>query len=88
MTIQAETEQPTGYPFRAVRAGLTYWDVDASGNMRFPEGGYIELSTRELAPEIPGPDTSRLYLRDDGTGKSQLCVRFPSGAVQVISTEP
>jgi parallel beta-helix repeat protein len=88
VTIQAETEQPGGYAFRAIRAGLTYWDVDASGNMRFPEGGYIELSKREGDPEIPLPNTARLYLRDDGGGRAQLCARFASGAVQVISTEP
>lgn len=49
--------------------------------------GYAEL------PEISDPaagaaNTARMFCRDNGSGKSQLCVRFASGAVQVIATEP
>ena len=29
-----------------------------------------------------------LYTRLDSVGKQQLCVRFGSGAIQVLSTEP
>ena len=32
--------------------------------------------------------TVRFFARDNGSGKSQLCVRFKSGTVQVIATEP
>ncbi len=28
------------------------------------------------------------FFRNDGNGKAQYCVRFPSGAVQIIATEP
>jgi hypothetical protein len=50
-------------------------------------GDYLEL------PEISNPlaasaNTGRLYCRDNGAGKSQIVARFPSGAVQVIATEP
>jgi hypothetical protein len=43
-------------------------------------------------PEIsdpPAPATGGItYYRDNGAGKTQLVTRFPSGAVQVIVTEP
>ena len=34
------------------------------------------------------PRRARLYLKDNGSGKTQLCIRFNSGAVQVIATQP
>lgn len=87
VTVQAETERATGYPFRAIRGGVTYWDVDAAGNTRAPQGSYHEMKER-TDPPAPAVDTARLYVRDNGAGKTQLCVRFATGAVQVISTEP
>lgn len=36
----------------------------------------------------PGANVARIFVRDNGSGKLQLCVRFPTGAVQVIETEP
>ena len=32
--------------------------------------------------------TARLFCRDNGSGKSQLCVIFATGAIQVVATEP
>lgn len=48
---------------------------------------HIEL-TEMTEPDAPATNSGRLYLKDDGGGKTQLCVRFPTGAVQVIATEP
>jgi hypothetical protein len=31
---------------------------------------------------------ARLFTRDNGSGKTQLCVRFATGAAIVIATEP
>jgi len=39
-------------------------------------------------PTAPSANKGRLYCKDNGSGKSQLVVRFPTGAVQVIATEP
>lgn len=36
----------------------------------------------------PAADYGRLYLRDNGSGKTQLVARFATGAVQVIATQP
>jgi len=49
--------------------------------------GYLEGS--EIAdPAAPAADKGRLYFKDNGAGKTQLVARFPTGAVQVIATEP
>jgi hypothetical protein len=40
-------------------------------------------------PSAPTADRARLFARDaNALGKMQLCVRFPSGAVEVIATAP
>jgi hypothetical protein len=42
-----------------------------------------EMST----PAAPAGNRARLFVRDNGAGKTQLCVRFPTGAVKVLATE-
>jgi hypothetical protein len=39
-------------------------------------------------PPAPAANLARVYAKDNGAGKTQLVVRFPTGAVQVIATEP
>jgi hypothetical protein len=43
----------------------------------------IEIST----PSAPSSNHARLFVRDNGSGKTQLCVRFPTGPVKVLATE-
>lgn len=43
------------------------------------------VSATPSAPVVVGAGV--LFFRDRGDGKSQLCVRFPSGATQILSTE-
>ena len=38
--------------------------------------------------DAPAANGARLYSRDNGAGKSQLVVRFNTGAIQVLATEP
>lgn len=40
------------------------------------------------APSAPAANKVRLFSRDNGSGKTQLCAIFPTGAVQVLATEP
>ena len=49
-------------------------------------GGMSFTEISDLA--APAVNVGRLYARDNGAGKTQLVVRFNSGAIQVISTEP
>lgn len=39
-------------------------------------------------PDAPAANQAKLYIRDNGSGKTQLCARFSSGAVQVLATQP
>jgi hypothetical protein len=50
--------------------------------------GYVNFSEQSSDPTAPGANQARLFVRDDGGGKTQLCVRFNTGAVQVLATEP
>jgi hypothetical protein len=44
----------------------------------------VEIAT----PSVPGSNHARLFVRDNGSGKTQLCVRFHTGAVKVLATQP
>lgn len=48
---------------------------------------YIDV-TEMATPPAPAANIARLFVKDNGAGKTQLCVRFNTGAVQIISTEP
>lgn len=39
-------------------------------------------------PAAPGANGFRLFSKDNGAGKTQLCARFSTGAVQCFATEP
>lgn len=54
---------------------------------RFKMGEYVELSEM-TAPAAPAANTVRLFCRDNGSGKTQLCAQFPTGAIQAVATEP
>jgi len=43
---------------------------------------------RAADPAAPAANQAVVFARDDGNGKTQLCVRFATGAVQVLATEP
>jgi hypothetical protein len=49
-------------------------------------GQYIE-GTETAAPAAPAANKGRIFFRDTG-GKTELCVRFPTGAIQQIAIEP
>lgn len=59
--------------------------VDKDGNLLLTN--YMEY-TEMVAPAAPAANKARLFSRDSGGGKTQLCVIFPTGAVQVVATEP
>jgi hypothetical protein len=42
-----------------------------------------EIST----PPSPVANRARLFLKDNGSGKTQLCVKFANGTVKVLATE-
>jgi hypothetical protein len=65
-------------------------DLGQSNGARWRDlylGGYTEF-TESTDPAAGATNTARLYAKDNGSGKTQLVVRFPTGAVQVLATEP
>lgn len=51
---------------------------------------FREYNNATPTTDAAAPSDGRcvLYCRDNGAGKEQLCVRFNTGAVQVLATEP
>jgi hypothetical protein len=49
--------------------------------------GFVELIEQSSDPAAPATDNARLFARDNA-GKTELCVRFATGTVQVIKAEP
>jgi Pectate lyase superfamily protein len=65
-----------------IRVGASVLGMGNNGQgIEFKENGTTDLGAGAT-------NTARLYCRDNGAGKTQLCVRFNTGAVQVIATEP
>lgn len=73
------------------------WIVQTNGSdeIIFGEDGTSATGTKTIIvgtettdPAAPAANGWKLYARDNGAGKTQVCVRFPTGAVQVLATEP
>ena len=62
-----------------------------TGYAGFFDGRVFTTRYYELAeittPNAPAANQARLFVRDSG-GKTQLCVRYNTGAVQVLNTQP
>ncbi len=65
-------------------------DYSSVGRFKTQNGGMGVMFLTESSADQSAPDSNQavLYTKDNGAGKTQLCVRFNSGAVQVIATEP
>lgn len=83
---------------RWTSAGLLDMVADAGAFLRIYTGAnyttlkttvrdYIEMN-EITAPAAPAANYARLFVEDNGAGKTRLVVRFPTGANQVIATEP
>lgn len=58
-------------------------------SVRGASAGGAALNLKEMtAPAAPAADTGTLYFEDNGSGKTRLMVRFPTGAAQQIAIEP
>lgn len=62
--------------------------LSSAGSITLNDGnnGYIALVELAADPATQG-DRARLFARDNGAGKTQLCVRFPTGVAVVLATE-
>lgn len=78
-------DDPPGSVFQYVSGDSTTPTLHVPGKMHV--NNYVSL--KEITdPGSASVDRGRLFLKDNGSGKTQLCVRFNTGATQVISTEP
>jgi len=50
--------------------------------------GYLQIVEQASSPAAGAANSARIYAKDNGSGKTQLIVRFASGAEQVLATEP
>jgi hypothetical protein len=83
--------QPQNRPDLLRLYGSVSWDGTTLQGTKVYEVDDDGVHTLRKVPGEPGnpqPNYGKLYMRDNGNGKSQLVVRFPSGAVQVLATEP
>ena len=76
--------------------GLSPLGVGVRGKTTTGYAGYFEGRVYTNAwyelgevvnPASPLANRARLFVRDNGAGKTQLCVRFHTGGVQIIKTE-
>lgn len=84
--VQTLLDDTTAAQARAT-LGFTEADATTFGLAILSSAGSVDFP-EIAAPGAPAADTARLYCEDNGSGKSRLVVRFPTGAVQVIATEP
>jgi hypothetical protein len=59
--------------------------LDIAGNQAL--SGFVQF-TEMTAPAAGASNTARLFVEDNGSGKSRLMVQFASGAAQQIAIEP
>jgi len=89
--IGIKQQNTTGVLLRAVDFGVTNEPflqvVDlANGDIAATHTKFVEMD-EITAPAVPSANKSRLYTRDDGSGKTQLVVQFPTGAPVVVATQ-
>lgn len=73
---------------KASQSVALYKAINGAGNecYRIGHTGFAEF-VEQADPVAPAANEARLYVRDSG-GKTQLVVRFPTGAIQILATEP
>ena len=98
------TSAGTDDPYFAIYVASSGSSSDAPERLRITSSGNIGLGTASpdtrldidagaiefaemTAPANGAVNTARLFCQDNA-GKTQLCVRFSSGAIQVIATQP
>ncbi len=74
-----------GYQVKATKSNQV---VIGNGNIEETAIGGVVMLSEQLAPPAPAADTLLLYARDNGSGKTQLCVLFATGAEQCLATQP
>ena len=74
-------------------SGTGVYGSSDTGDAGFFQGSvnvsaHLQLQSVPSDPGSAPSGSARLFARTNGSGKVELCVRFPSGAVQILTTEP
>jgi hypothetical protein len=91
--LTLQTKSSGGVPTDRIRvqaniaAPKAFFDLPVTVTGAIEHTSYLE-GVEVTDPAAPAANRGRLYFRDNGGGKTQLAVRFPTGAVQVLATEP
>lgn len=64
------------------------WLIDALSNLVQGVPSFVELRQLAEDPAAPADGKVRFYAVDAGGGKTEFRARFPTGAAQVLATEP
>jgi hypothetical protein len=83
----------TGPSIYADSGGSSNWAAQLKGRVEIlASNPYIQIAEyapgMNSSPSNADSDTVRLFAKDNGSGKAQLCAIFPGGAAVVIATEP
>lgn len=90
-TASAVASTALGYGATATHTYATAigFNVATTANYQIAGGAkHVELTEVASEPGAGAANSARLYVRDNGSGKTQLVVIFPTGAVQVLAAEP
>jgi hypothetical protein len=72
-------------------AGIGVYGRTTTGFAGYFQGKVFTSAFHEMievtTPSAPGANRARLFVRDNGAGKTQLCVRFATGSVKLIAQE-
>lgn len=79
----AETESIYSSAANAIK---TDDDFIVGSNLTLKSDGWINYT--EVSAPSGAANRAITFARDNGSGKTQFCVIFPTGAVQVLATEP
>jgi hypothetical protein len=82
-SVGVRGESPTGFGIYGKTTGTGFAGYF---NGKTFMSQFIEIAEM-TTPAAPGGNRARLFVKDNGLGKTQLCVRFPTGAVKVLATE-
>jgi hypothetical protein len=85
-TVTNEVVYGANLPQGAVTHSLAEGEIVVTSSARFRSPAALVLYER-TDPGAPAADQGILYLRDNG-GKTEACIEFASGAVQVFATQP
>jgi hypothetical protein len=73
--------------FAVLGFGPSHFDGDVTVNGRLFVTNAVTFE-QTAAPQAPRAGEVRLFAKQNGWGKTQICVQYPSGAVQTLATEP